>query len=276
MGKPLFCATQEGRCYMSISLYDHLYDDAPEKQNATSWMDALKHAFINYNHVTDADYVEDAEDGVFFVHDQNVAKEDAATWVAQSVERFVVLVGSEETPSYRELDGQKNEEGAKWGFCPWSADEFKSQQKDEIKSFINSVKTGTPDFSLFVSVNADNLTALSILTEGHLIVHARHSQQVDLIPKRLVEAAGRLQTESSSLENAQSSSFWDVFDGANTDSLKAILGKEWKALGGGSHLDYNISDLVDAIATHQPISDVTMVANAYMAIAERLGAKRGK
>jgi hypothetical protein len=262
---------------MCIYLYDRLYE--PDRNVTTAWQGSLSGVFDQYNLVENGRLIAEQGDGVFFVHGDEDALASTLSWLlGRPAGRFVVLVGSGDTPKYRELGN--GGEGEKWGFCPWSAEDIRATKRQGIKEFIASVQKGRPNFSLFNACEPEILRALAILAQGYLIVHAAADEDADLIPENLQKVAGSCSREVP-VKKVQAHAFWDVFDGKKTEELTKAATREWKGLGGGNGLDTDIENLIKAAAdegggTIAGKEAVAMVKGVYEAIEAKFGANRGK
>lgn len=258
---------------MNILLFDHL-----KEQGNNLWTKALQGVFghsdvkvLSYPEVVPGEVA-----NVFFIHGTVSDLAEAKKWLDRDEKRYVVLLGSTDTPTYRPLNGANPLKGTRWDFCPWSAREFVAQDKPGIKEFADSVRNGVPNFSRFYSVKPVNLTALFLLAQGYLVVHVLRGQQVELIPERIAEGSHGMSSVNVPLEKVHCNGYWDIFGGVSGENLVEVIAKEWKAMGGGDHLDSEVTNLINIISRKSSVSDVGLVSKAYTVIEKRFEANRGK
>lgn len=128
-----------------------------------------------------------------------------------------------------------------------------------------------------VASEPETLIALSILCQGYLIVHAKHGHMKG-VPESLRESSGQLPDPVTPLAKVQEHGFWGVFGQEDREELVKAAKSEWGGSIGGGDLGA-IETLIRGLPTKDKAlkgEDVLMVAKAYDAIAERMGAKSGK
>ena len=157
----------------------------------------------------------------------------------------------------------------------------------QVERFFEELDKGTKDFSLLKRSMFMFLTALPILCQGYLAVHAEYKEQdkdwkdqdisialeqmgwgsVDksLIPSTL--------GEKERIENVCDSSWWwTVFDRdfEERKDLLATVKKEWDE-SGDKEISKDLEDLVKLIVAKKEVKPPKMVAKAYLALVEKLG-----
>ena len=169
--------------------------------------------------------------------------------------------------------------------CEYPAD--KLGEYLQVERFFEELDKGTKDFSLLKRSMFVFLTALAILCQGYLAVHAEHKEQdkdwkdqdisialeqmswntVDksLIPSNL--------GEKEKIKKVRDPSWWwTVFerDFEDRKSLLAAVKKEWDE-SSDKEISKELEDLVKSIVAKREVKPPKMVAKAYLALVEKLG-----
>lgn len=158
-------AGQKKEFIMRVGLFDH-HRNGKIKSNV--WSQALQKAFgsENVRILGSSKYSTEEPLKVYFIHGEEADLKHATEYLRKESDRYVVLLGSGCSPAPRSLCEDVTQKGVRWDFCPWSAADFMTQSKEEIKLFVESVRQGKPDFSLFYSATPQILTVSAILAQG--------------------------------------------------------------------------------------------------------------
>jgi len=158
----------------------------------------------------------------------------------------------------------------------------------QVKRFFEELDKGTKNFSLLKRSMFMFLTALAILCQGYLAVHAEYKEQQDkdwkdqdisialeqmswnsvdksLIPSNL--------GEKEKIKKVRNQSWWwTVFEGDFEDrkDLLAAVKKEWDE-SSDKEISKELEDLVKLIVEDNEVKPPKMVAKAYLALVEKLG-----
>lgn len=157
----------------------------------------------------------------------------------------------------------------------------------QVERFFQELDKGTKDFNLLKRSMFVFLTALAILCQGYLAVHAKYKEQdkdwkdqdisialeqmgwnsVDksLIPRRL--------GKKEKIEKVRNPGWWwTVFETDIEDrtSLLAAIQKEWDT-SSDKEISKELEDLIKLIVADNEVKPPEMVAKAYLALVEKLG-----
>ncbi len=157
----------------------------------------------------------------------------------------------------------------------------------QVERFFEELDKGTKDFSLLKRSMFVFLTALPILCQGYLAVHAEYKKQdkdwKDQDISIALEQMGWNTVDKSLIPSTlgkkekiekvcDSSWWWPVFDRdfEERKSLQAAVKKEWDE-SGRKKISKELEDLIKLIVAKKEVKPPKMVAKAYLALVEKLG-----
>jgi hypothetical protein len=217
---------------------------------------------------------------LFFVH-VNLHKQDKwITWAKEKLEVDVVFMRTDLTvlPDENSLPPNCHR-------CEYPA--HKLGEYLQVKRFFEELDKGTKDFSLLKRSMFVFLTALAILCQGYLAVHAEYKEQdkdwkdqdISLsleqmswnsVDKSMIPASLGKKESTEKVRNP--SWWWTVFerDFEDRKSLLAAVKKEWDE-SSDKEISKELEDLVKLIVAKKEVKPPKMVARVYLALVEKLG-----
>jgi len=216
---------------------------------------------------------------LFFVHVNQEKQKKWIVWAKNNTNIDVVFMRTDLTQLPKEILPPNCHR------CEYPA--HKLGEYLQVKKFFEELDKGTKDFSLLKRSTFVFLTALAILCQGYLAVHAEHKEQdkdwkdqdISLsleqmswnsVDKSMIPS--RLGKKESTEKIRNPVWWWTVFDGdfEERKDLLATVKKEWNE-SGDKEISKDLEDLVKLIVAKKDVKPPEMVAKTYLALVEKLG-----
>lgn len=213
---------------------------------------------------------------LYFVHVHKQEQTEWITWAQKNSLVHVVFMRTDLTVLPEEKDLPQN-----CYRCEYPA--HKLGEYLQVKRFFDELDKGTKDFSLLKRSMFVFLTALAILCQGYLAVHAEYKEQDkdwisialeqmgwNSVDKSMIPASLGKKESTEKVRNP--SWWWTVFerDFEDRKTLLAAVKKEWDE-SSDKEISKELEDLVKLIAAKREVKPPKMVARAYLALVEKLG-----